>query len=570
MDDVDRPRQWFMAMARWDIVVPLALVLFVAFAQLDSRVGHVRYAATRLMFNDDARQWIFPLFRYTGEGALRGDVIGDYYLSVMPVGYWLLYRGLAPLVDPATLSKILPYPLLLVALLGVVMAARHLGGAPVVLMALALALQAPEPFARMTGGLPRSFAFPLLSLGLWALVAGRARMLAALVVVAQAFYPVAAVILGLSLATLLFLVPRADRGDASGWSRRQRIMALALVAMLATAVFIPVSLATAPWGRMLGPADAAGYPEIGPGGRFGPEDRAPFRALPTQARLTLATTLSGAGPPLLPTVAPAGRVDLVVTTLAVLLALGAISLAVRSQGARRSLALALGSSVGYLAARAMAPHLSTPQRYVAYSLPLLVMVGLPAGAAALARLAFRRQPRRGAAVGAVAAVGIVLLLLGRRGDPASGYTVAIAADTRLYDFLRTLPREALIAGWPDGAINNVAYVSRRRAFVTLETHQPIHQAFALEMRRRMRILIPALLGDDATALRQLRGTFGVTHLIVDVRHFSRPPQYFAPFDADVTRTWLRGHQRGFAAEAILDRAAVFREGPIAVLELSRL
>jgi hypothetical protein len=546
------------------------LVVAVTFSQLESRAEHVREAANPLVFNDDVRQWIVPFNRYTGEGVRSGHVPDDYHRSVMPAGYWLLYRGLAPVLDPATLSKLLPYPLFLVALFGVAMAARYLGGAPLALMALALALQAPQPFARMTGGLPRTFAFPLLSLGLWALVAGRARLLAALVVVAQAFYPVAAAILGLSLGTLLFIVPRADRGEAAGWSGRRRVAAFVLVAACATAVFVPTALATARWGRMLGPADVASYPELGPGGRFLPEDRAPYPDLPASARLILETTLKGAGPPLVPPGLPAQRADLMTDGLAVLLVLGVTALAGWSQGARRMLALALASSVGYVAARAVAPHLSTPQRYLAYSLPLLAMVALPAGTAALAQVGLRARTRRGTAVGAVLVVGTALLLLGGRGDSRSGYTVVIDADTRIYGFLRSLPPDALIAGWPGGVIENVPYVCRRSAFLTLETHQPIHEAYALEMRRRMSILIAALLGDDETALRDLHETFGVSHLIVDVRHFSQPPRYFAPYDADVALAWRRGSDRGFAARARLANAGIFREGPLVLLDLSRL
>jgi hypothetical protein len=196
---------------------------------------------------------------------------------------------------------------------------------------------------------------------------------------------------------------------------------------------------------------------------------------------------------------------------------------------------------------------------------------LPASGAALAQgLSPTRWAIRTRAIGAVIAGGAVLVLVGGRGDPLVGYTRTLDAKTTIYEFVRGLPKDVLVAGWPGGVIQNVPYVSRRRAFITHETHQPTHEGYTLEMRRRMGALIDALFSDDQQGLMTLRDAFGVTHLIVDADNFLKPPSYFAPFDAEVKRTWQRGKERGFAVEGDVAKAAVFTEGNLVVLDLSRL
>jgi len=544
-----------------------------------SLVGYVRSSSDPVTFNNDARIYIVPFFRYTDNGVTGPDTLSDYHLALIPVGFKLLYRTLAPVVDPERLSKVLPLVLFFVTLLATGAAANRLGGGTAAFVALALVLQAGHILDQMAGGLPRAFAFAFVALGLWAVVAGRVRTLAALAVVAMAFYGVAAALLGLMLAALLFLVPRADRGDAQEWSWQRRLAVLVVTAAFMGVLVVPVELAIRPWGRQLNASDMASYPEIGPDGRWSglmPADRTPFPYLLTEARMEASNTLTGAGPPLVPPVRRLmfGREAVVADVLMVVLVLGLIPLARREGAARRALTLAAAGAVGYALARALSPYLYMSDRYTQYSVPLLIVVLLPAcGAALVQHLSPARWTPRLRPIGALLAGGVVLILLGGHGDPLGGLRTAgiDEAPMTLYAFVGSLPKDALVAGWPTGtAIQNVPYLSRRRAFVTSETHQPFHEGFALEMRRRMDVLIEALLGDDPRALVTLRDSFGVTHLIVDTNDFAEAPEYWAPFDAEAARTWQRGKERGFAVERAVTTASVFREGHLMVVDLSKL
>ena len=136
-------------------------------------------------------------------------------------------------------------------------------------------------------------------------------------------------------------------------------------------------------------------------------------------------------------------------------------------------------------------------------------------------------------VGRVVVVFFVLLLLGARGTSWAGLTVLVPPAQRpLYATLAELPKTSVVAGWPGQAIDNVPYLSRRTAFVTRETHMPFHRRYTELIRERMRAFVAAYYASDPEPLRALHRRYGVTHLVVDRKHFAAPPPYFAPFDAE--------------------------------------
>jgi hypothetical protein len=546
-------------------------------------------AADPLYFHDDAPQHVVPFLRYGDAPAFRDDYVASYYLACLPIGYRGVFSLGAVLWDPIALSKVLPYAGLLAVLLGVGAAAARQGGVAAAWGAMALCLSADVYLDRMGGSTARIAAFPLLAGAVSALAAGRCVALAAVVCLAGAFYPAMAVVTGLTLATVLLLMPAGDRGTAAGWPLRRRVALLAATMALAAVVVLPTMLSCRQYGRLLSVDDVAVYPEYGPDGRYGPDDRPPFASLPTALGVQSFQALVGSGTPFvsplrawgLPHPADPRFASRILPTLAVMLAvvcLGFVPAVLRDAGARRVLTLLLAASLGYVASRFLAPHLYLPQRYLAYPLPILVTVMLPVAVATIARgseaaaarmLRRRETPRWGGAAAGLVLCALGLGLVGGRVDPEVG--LRPHAPYRLYDVVRSLPPDALIAGWPSGPVNDLPYLSHRRALVTLETHQAFHLGFAEEMRRRMRALIDAYFATTGAPLAQLRDAFGVTHLLVDTTHYGdTPPPYFAPFD-DWTRA-AHAKARSYGAEVVrqLGTAGVFSEDRYVLLDLRRL
>ncbi|MGD9765180.1 MAG: hypothetical protein AB7V27_15865 [Candidatus Binatia bacterium] len=538
-------------------------------------VAHVRYAADFWHFSQDAQQQTWPFLRAADPQLFRGDYIADFYLAHFPIGYRFLYELSAPVLDPRLLGKVLPYVELAVVLYALITATWSLAGPAAAWGTGAIALGADIYLSRMGGGLPRSFAFPLAALAVLALVRGKPTMLLVLTVVATAFYYPTALLLGVTTAAYLWALPAPWRGEAETWSLRRRVGAVGAAAAVVMMLALPPWLAGRPFGPPLRPVDAPAYPEMTLGGRYAPADLPTPGALRAVAVERAARPLVVHGRPWIPDLymVPKDAVKKQLLTGAVAGAVIAsyVWLFAVNVGARRLLPLILSAFVLYELSLLASPYLYIPERYIVYSLPLLTPVIVPAAiACAMRRRAHSRAACTAAGAVVVALVALVIVAIGGRGLRHSGIDVAIPPAHRpLYAFLATLPPDALIAGWPDRVLDAVPYASARKILVGYEIHQAMHKRYAEEMRRRMQALITAYFARDPTVLRQLRDEFGVTHLLVNRAHYTRPPTYFAPFGGMIVSAAVSSRGRP-AAVRESERAAVFAEGPFIVLDLRRL
>jgi hypothetical protein len=89
---------------------------------------HITRGFDPRIFSDDARQQIYPFFRYADSSLLPNDYIADYYLDCLPLGFRGIYTLSAPLIDPAVSNKIVTYLMLLITVTALGVAANRLGG----------------------------------------------------------------------------------------------------------------------------------------------------------------------------------------------------------------------------------------------------------------------------------------------------------------------------------------------------------------------------------------------------------------------------------------------------------
>lgn len=541
-----------------------------------SLIAHARNSTKAFLFNGDVRQQIWPLYRFAGLDPFRDDFIARYYRrAFLPLGFQGLYSALGGWLDPATLSKVLPYALLAVVIACLGSVAKRLAGLPALAATGALCFSSTFVLDRLGGGLPRAFAFPILSLALAALASGHVYVLALCIVLGAAFYPPASVVPALALS-LWLLVPMADRGQARHWSMARRVMTVAMAGCLSLGLLLPTRLAARTYGTSLSASDAGTYPELGPSGRYDSEDRAQGRGLVSTAIQYALRSFEGVGHPFVPSLRRLARDTSFIRKLIGWIFLASIigGLAIarrRDEAVRRILLFVVAVPAASILARLIEPRLFLPQRYLQYGNPVIVLALFPACAGILvARLA--QWSPRGRAATSVAASALCLIFLGGRVDPRAGLSGRIPVRDRwIYEAVSNLPASALIAGFPGGPIDNVPYVARRRAYLTLETHQAFHEDYVLEMRRRMHALIPAYFGTETTPLLNLRDREGVTHLIVDLADFrDHPPVYFAPFTDEISQAYDDGTRRRFAIPDLVIRLGAPTRGNLALIDLSRI
>ena len=128
----------------------------------------------------------------------------------------------------------------------------------------------------------------------------------------------------------------------------------------------------------------------------------------------------------------------------------------------------------------------------------------------------------------------------------------------------------MIAGWPFGVVENVPYLALREVLVSWENHVVVHEEYAREMGARTRALIAAYYAADVEPVRRLKDDYGVTHLLVDRRHYEGEVQwYFEPFASELVeaRAALTGEPEVLRQAG---HAAVMSSGPWLLLDLHRL
>ena len=534
-------------------------------------LSHINVARDAARMNDDARILIVPFLHDHDPQLFRDDYVTRYLRSGLPIGYEWGMAMASKLADPRVLSKVLPYPLLLLFAITVGVAAHRLGGWGAAGMAMAIALTSELFIDRMSGGLPRMFAFPLVAVAGLGLAWGRTYWVCAAVLAGALLYPAAGLVCGLVLAALLLLVPARDRGDAAAWRWRKRLIVLAATAGFSALLLAPTVLRLRAYGPTLGPKQATAYPEIGPGGRFGPRDRPPFR-LVRHAMEATARALSG---PRLGERANGTysyrfiwRWPVLVPVL--LTGIGGLYLAATTSAGRRLLALGVAAGVGHISANLLLPNLYLPQRYTLYAIPIYIAIVLPVGLVALARRLLpsdRARPVRIALL-ALSFAGI-LVMMGAGMNTDAGLRHTLRSSLPVMGYLHTLPPDVMIAGWPRGAMEDVPYVTGRRVFVTFETHATFHRGYADHMRERTNALIDGYFATDVEPLRRLRDQHGVTHLVIDRTHYVTAAVYFAPFDTLIPSRFEAAHRDG--AEALRQTGAViYDDGTYVMLDLARL
>jgi hypothetical protein len=395
---------------------------------------------------------------------------------------------------------------------------------------------------------------------------------AAAVVAGALFYPARCSSSGAALALWLLCCRDATAAQAQDWSLARRFAFLACALRCCRLLVLPTALSA----QSLRPsAHTGGYACVPrDGGQVCAEDRAPAEYFFPTFATAFRSGVVGFGPPFIAAWSVRARPNesRVLWSLAAVIALGLALLCVRSGAARRLLCLLVAACAAFVAAKAFSPYL-----YLPTAPPSLrrAAPGGRAGAGVCVRIRRTASRKSGAVCGTGARTcGLHCRVAGARRAPSrreTGLYIELPANERVYGFLATLPRSALIAGLPDALMDNVPYVSRRQVLVTYETHQAFHTRYVQEMRRRVRAVVAATFAADYAPIASLRDKFHVTHLVVNRAHYgTAPPRYFAQFGASCARHTRAAPDHSCIIAKGVPAAEVFQQGTIVVLDLSKL
>lgn len=477
---------------------------------------------------DDARQHVFWMRRFADPGLFPGDAIADYFQSVAPWGYTLVYRAIVALgIDALTVSKLLPPVLALVTVGFAYEICLLLIPVPVAgAIASLLTTQLIWAHDDVASGSPRAFMLPLFLAFLYFLMRRNLVGCIGSIVLLGLFYPqYVFVASGLLVVRLVgWHGGRFRLGDGT-----RRIWVLSGGGLLAAfLVLLPFALRTSEYGPIITAEAARQLPDFFAGGRgnFFTDDPWEFWLLGMRSGLmpTLKPPLMilGIFLPLLRRFPRTFPLTQRLRHLGILWQLPLVAIAL------------------FLAAHALLFRLHLPSRYSGYTLRFtLVFAGAIALVVLLDGILRELSQLNRSWLSALALWGagglLTILLLGYPlYDPDAidpNYTRGRLPET--YAFLAAQPVDIKVASLLRDA-DHFPTFTQRSVLASREYAIPYHVGYAAPMRQRIIELIAAQYALNPPFLQQTIEKYGIDYWLIDDDSFN--PQ-------DIQGSWIRQYPR---------------------------
>jgi len=494
--------------------------------------------------SDDALQQIYPFHAVHHPELFKGDFITEMmrcYLA--PLHYWLGFALTWITGDPIMMGHWMMLIQMVLSVVFLFLAVQHWASSAAAFFAVTWLLHTRLVMQRLTAGLPRGWALPVLTAYLYLISTGRHKAILVLMAIGCLLHPPATVVVGLAYGLTLVWQAIAVRNDRERLVQVLPILKrLVLLTPLYAGLLLYVTHMPEQIGTMATLERAAQMPEFqSPGGRF------PFvpllsieREMRTFGFQAFVARLYNPGPFL------AQWTPLIVLLVLALMGLLAIKI-------RRVLVpmeiwfMGLATMVIYEASRILAFRLYVPNRHL--QLPLAVFF-IAAFTVAVWRLCsvvgadqkIRSWRRWLAPLGLVALGGFIWMTSGPGLKGAMNFNYHRQQRGPVFEWVRKhTPESALIAGHPT-FIDPVQLFGMRRGYITTETAHPFYDGYYAEVKRRLEIILRAYYAPSLQSMADQLEPEGIDYMVFGRGHFLpealKTATYYRPFD-DLVKELVR-------------------------------
>ncbi len=506
------------------------LALSLAIALLYSLPALQDAFSTTFIIQDDARQHVFWMQRFTDPDVFPNDLIANYFQTVAPKGYAALYRTAAWMgLDPIFFHKVLPPILnLITAALCFSVVLQLLPVPTAAFTAAVLLAQGLGLTDAIVSATPKAFVYPLMLMFMDALLRRNLGLTVGAIALQGLFYP--QLVLLSSGVLVLGLIQWQQGLSWFTGNRGDRCLVFAgLVA--AFLILLPYVLQSSEFGPTLTAADARQLPEFSTAGSrtrfFYNDDPATFW-LKGRSGLRFATALTPATNALgilLPVMMLVPKRFPLVTHLGP----GVVILP----------NLLVSSLMWFGVAHLALFRLHLPSRYTQHSFRVVVSLAAAIALITLIDGVWRwvsthpRRPsliRRGVALIITGVLSLAVLAYPAfvAQFPITAYQTGQAPE--LYRFLRSQPKDMLIASLSEEA-NNIPSFAQRSVLVAEEYAIPYHTGYYSEFRQRIEDVARAQYSPEINTVQSVIRQYGITHWLLDRPAFN--PNYIE------NRLWVR-------------------------------
>ena len=513
------------------------------------------------LFEDDATQHVWWLYRYADPALFRGDIMVDYFRTMAPLGYRALYGVVARFVDALLAAKLLSGLLYLASgwlawKIGTSVggqdkrAVRGLSTVVSFVVVVSVGRTIAEVLAPIA--FQRTFSLPLLLMCLWALIARRYRWVGASWIASALVYPAVLPVIGLMAGCVFLRDLIRDRRMPDAWVFN---FSCAVVAVAAVLFGMPQAGA-------LGPAftyrEAIGMPEFGPNGRL-------QLHVSTFVADLVRYHMMGLG-----------------TSPYFLIALTAAVVFVWWRRESRLIPFAawamLGTGLALWALLRLFPAqlmfgLYLPNRHSKWAIAAFAIVAFAAAAYTGLELVVGWVRNRGGRISGAGPVwalsSCAVVAIGALLWPQAHADIKTPVDRDLenvYAFISRLPKDTLVAAHPTLA-DDIPLRTRRSVLTSTETSMPWLRGYYAIVKPRVEASLRAAYATDVSDLDSQLAPYGVDVFVSGPMVWNET-SYLEPYDHELFQGLLaRGRDKGFALREPPPDRVLYRSGDYYVLSV---
>jgi len=499
----------------------------------------------------DQKQQLFWMYRFQDPELFKNDLLTDFLSSgkLEPPGYSFLYRVASHFIDPLLFSKVIPILLVIISVLYMFRLGKSVGGgnvagfvAGMLFICDVLVIGWGKHFK---AGIPRSFAYPLFICFVYYFVSKKPAKASISLVLQSLFYP--PILLNCAFLWGVSCIRRS-------WIKEIKSSAILIVGLIVAGLILVNSYTSSPTflGPLISGSEAKAMTE------FGPDGRSDFFKEHLYEYLFM------------------GRAGLNLDKVSVYIALlipMALVLGKRLFRVNRVVYdIILSSLILFIIAHVVLFKLHLPSRYVLYTLPTAFILLVAVNAQVFFEEIRARYgidftgkiPSARKILGASALIVVIML----------GYEMAFSRPNKdreeLYKFLSTLPKEVLIAGYPND-MDGVPLLSKRKVLVNMELALPYYTNYYSEIRRRTFDLFTAYYSNDPSEVKGFCNKYGLDYLVVNKEHFDwkflHGKIYYSPF-GEYAKSLVEKNKT-FVLTNVPDSKKVFKNGTYSVISCNK-
>ncbi|MDZ7963971.1 MAG: hypothetical protein RM368_03195 [Nostoc sp. DedSLP03] len=504
-------------------------VIFWYSLSLTFAVGYIlmglRQAFTsKYIVSDDAREYISWVYRYLNPDLFPGDLIADYFQSVTPIGYGIIYKIIAALnIDPILFGKIFPLVLGLITTSYCFVVCMEILPVPMAGFIASLLLnQSLCLHDDLFSATPRDFIYPLVLAFIYYLI--RSSVLGILIVFALQclIYPIIGFI---NLLILLLRLFRWQNGQIAISHNRKDFILFVAATITAGILILPYTIQSSQFGPTITAAVARTMPEYWDGGRF--------RYF---THNIISYWFDGRDSGFFALIAPPQL--LFGLFLPIILKFQSHFLLTKQvkDEVKLLLQVVIASLIMFFTAHALAFKLHWPSRYTHHTFKIVLALAAAIFITLILDAALRWSRQNGRQILILGTItilgaGLVLYPSSLKVFPKTPYLEGQAPT--LYNFLQKQPQNIVIASTSQEA-DNIPIFAQRTILVGKEYALPIHTKYYAQFRQRMIDLINAQYTDDINQIKDFIQKYHITFWLLERSAFL--PEYITK------NTWLQQYQ----------------------------